>query len=175
MRPHLLLGPASAPLLGCGLALGGLESPDASLWGSGDASSESDDDGGASPESGTDVIEGATPCDPLACSGACCGDACVTPDCAGCAAGGIYCASTAGGSGTCVASCSSCPVSDGPTVTCYSCGDAGLAARCAGSSSECPSDLASGACPCPSGTPEDCPGAQQVCAQVAGTFVCLTN
>jgi hypothetical protein len=181
MRRHLLLGlawaPACVPVLGCGIGLNGLAGPDASIWGQGDAASDAGEGGDDAvlTDTGDDASEAAPQCDPTACNGACCGDACVATGCAACAVGGLLCASSTGVGGTCVTSCSSCPISDGPTVTCYSCDDSGLSARCAGAASDCPGDLPAGACPCPSGTPEQCPGPLQMCALVGSAYVCLTQ
>jgi hypothetical protein len=108
---------------------------------------------------------------------ACVLDQCVGACCAGCATGGIFCPSAGGPGGTCVASCAACAASGGPTsATCYTCTAAvTLFARCESSPSACPADLDAGACPCPTGTPEQCPGPRQSCVVVDGQYVCLSD
>jgi hypothetical protein len=176
MLRHLLLGLAWAlrcvPLLACNVGFNGLAPPDSSLQGDAGSDSSAGDDDAASSDDGS---EAAPPCDPTTCNGACCGSTCVTDNCASCFAGGIFCPSSAGAGGTCGTGCASCAISDGPTVACYSCEDSGLTAQCAGAASDCPGDLGAGACPCPGGTAEECPGPLQVCVLVEGTYVCLSR
>jgi hypothetical protein len=140
-------------------------------------------DGGAEATAGPDTnpVDGApnaptVGCSAQTCAGACCGDQCVSRSCAGCAVGGIFCPYVAGGDGgTCVADCSACAVSGIPaTTTCFTCADAGLSAQCAPSATACPADLEAGACPCASGTAEQCPGPAQTCARVDGQYTCLS-
>ncbi|HEY1695766.1 MAG TPA: hypothetical protein VGG39_26545 [Polyangiaceae bacterium] len=165
--------------VGCGLSLRG---QGAAGGGGTDAATTDDAPGGdeAGLDSGTDVegVDGsdepASACSPATCpQGACCGSACV-PSCASCEVGGLFCPSPPGNpGGTCITSCAACATFAAP-VGCFACGAAGLEGRCAGASSDCPADLEAGACPCPGGTPEECPGPDQVCSTVDGASACLT-
>jgi hypothetical protein len=165
-------------LVACQLSQGGLGGG----WDAGplDATGETGGDTDATTPGDAATIDGGDGasteggCTPQTCGGACCGDTCLPRSCAGCATGGLFCPSpgvTSGG--TCVASCGSC-TTFGDAASCYACADAGLTASCAASSTTCPADLDAGACVCPSGTAEECPGPDQVCSTVGGALVCLS-
>jgi hypothetical protein len=111
-------------------------------------------------------------CTPANCAGACCGNHCVSRDCQGCATGLLFCpysTTVPNSNGECVASCSSClALSADGGVACFSCSSGGSQGTCAAAIDQCPTDLASGACPCSLPDAATCPGNAQVCAGTDG-------
>ncbi len=169
-RVTYIAAAAGLSFFACRLAEGG-------LGGAGDAGRPDDaaETDAVASDAGDDGSEGGEGgCTPESCAGACCGDTCMSQTCAECSVGGHFCPSSSPlPGGNCVSDCASCTTFSG-AATCYVCGDAGLSASCAASSAACPGDLAAGACPCPSGTAEECPGPEQTCSMVDGAFVCLS-
>jgi hypothetical protein len=135
-----------------------------------DASDGGDAGDGSDGSDGSDGADGASACNAMNCGGACCGNKCVPRTCAGCAAGTVFCPydPSAGSStnGVCVQDCSRCVAGDAAaTVACFSCTFGAPLQVCAETASQCPQDLASGACSCASGDAGECPAASEVCAQ----------
>jgi hypothetical protein len=135
-------------------------------------------DTAADADGGQDATEAAAPrCNSVNCGGACCGDICLPTSCATCDAGHIFCSNfppSPYSNGHCVSSCDTCGT--GATslpVTCWSCAPK-VAGSCAAAASDCPADRDAGVCTCASGSAGDCPGGNQVCANVAANNVCLT-
>lgn len=131
-----------------------------------DAAGEAGDEGGPQADAGIDAGDAPSGCVLDSCQGDCC---------SGCSTGGIFCPTTLGAGGTCVASCAQCQATGGgDSSTCYTCG-AVLVARCESTPAVCPGDLDAGACPCNAGNPEMCPGPEQTCQLVDGQYVCISD
>lgn len=179
---------SAAAVCGCGVGTNGLgpPAPDASADAETmDAATDTNPLGAdAGPDAPLDApsdtqSEAAppNPCNASTCGGACCGTQCVPRTCAGCALGGVFCPYAENGTsnGTCVADCSSCNLGSSSSIACFTCYSTGLLAQCASSANDCPAAADAGACPCPSGSAEQCPGSDQTCSMVDGEYVCLSQ